>query len=249
MPMRTVVSLAGRVAGLSVTAVALAQTTLTFRDGLGDYDGTLDTFISAQEPDTAYPNSSGDNNSVDADLSSAVEGRLGSQTLLRFDGLFGDAPDQIPAGSAITSATLTIQVLNGSTDTSLSLHLLTVPWDNTATWNSLSGGIDFASDALAQAAAILDAPVGTGARTLDVTTSLASWASGTANYGWAFLPLAPGGENDNTDGINFRRSESGTVSERPTLQVTFVAVPEPATRAILGLGFVALVASRRMRKP
>jgi hypothetical protein len=56
---------------------------------------------------------------------------------------------------------------------------------------------------------------------------------------------APAGS---TIGFTFNAHEFGTASARPILQLTAVAIPEPATAALVGLSIAALVALRRARR-
>lgn len=51
-----------------------------------------------------------------------------------------------------------------------------------------------------------------------------------------------------TVGFTFNAHEFGTASARPILQLTAVAIPEPATAALVGLSFASLVALRRGRR-
>ncbi len=52
---------------------------------------------------------------------------------------------------------------------------------------------------------------------------------------------------DSAVGFTFNSHEFGTASQRPFLQLTAVAIPEPTTAALVGLSFAALVALRHAR--
>jgi PEP-CTERM motif len=51
-----------------------------------------------------------------------------------------------------------------------------------------------------------------------------------------------------TVGFTFNSHEFGTASQRPVLQLTAVAIPEPTTAALIGLSLAALVALRYTRR-
>src|SRR5438093_915299 len=85
----------------------LAPATLTFQEGANGYVGTHDAEIRDASPTTNF----GTVTPMDVDLSDA-----GGQSLvvLRFGNLFGTAANQIPLGSTINSAALTINVTDQS---------------------------------------------------------------------------------------------------------------------------------------
>src|SRR4030095_15843662 len=100
-------------------------TTLTFQQGFSGYVGSVDTYI-----DCALVSQAGVSPIV-------IDGSPREQALLRFDGIFGSGPSQIPSGSTISSATLTLWVgantSDESTDT-VSLHRLLHAWNAADVW-------------------------------------------------------------------------------------------------------------------
>jgi hypothetical protein len=197
------------------------STTVTFREGVNGYTGTLDTMLKQASPTAG----SGTATTLRVDAGTGVE----VQTLLGFDNLFGPGPGQIPLGATITSATLTLQTTNGSNNGG-SLYRMLSDWNNASTWNSLTNGVQIDGS---EAVAIADATVGvatTGSsKVVDVTKSLQAWASaGTtaeahnaANQGWLF-------KTPSTDAWDFDSSEATT---RPLLSVTYTldgTPPPPA---------------------
>ena len=189
----------------------------TFQQGVDEYAGTRDTFVQEDAP-TA-------DNGADAELN--VDGDdpwtsgLAVQALLSFDDIFGDGPGQVPLDAQIAFATLVLQVDNDGD--SMELHRMLGQWDETATWDSLVGGI--AADDV-QAVALADSVsgrAGEGFFPIDVTADLLAWqANPGSNFGWALLPT--GG-----NGVDFFSSET-TLAPR---LVVALQVPEPSSLALL----------------
>ena len=187
-----------------------------FRDGqdLGRgaaYAGTRDTFV-GNGGGTGPNDDRGDADDVwcDGDQSR-------SQGLLRFDDLFGTGPGQIPPGTVIRRATLTLtfEGANAASGDGGRLHRMVVPWTERSTWNSLGDGIQLGSEALSGADAdTAGAVANRGTRSFDVTTSLNAWSFGAPNHGWAVFANGP-------DGQSFRSSDWAGVAERPLLTVTW----------------------------
>src|SRR4029453_11956727 len=81
--------------------------TVSFRDGVSGYLGTQDTYLTPRAPTTVQ----GAVNNWRWDTENpAPNAAFG---LIRFDGIFGPGVGQIPLGSTIQSATLTLEVTNG----------------------------------------------------------------------------------------------------------------------------------------
>jgi hypothetical protein len=170
--------------------------------------GIIDTRLQQSTPTTAFGSAT--------KLGTDTGTNAGVQTLLRFDNavLFGNGPGQIPLGATITSATLTLQTTNGSSQGG-SLHRMLTGWDSQSTWDSLGNGIDFNDTDAKASADLVTGAVTTGSRTFtsaNITATLQAWqADPTKNFGWGFKA---GG----TDGWDFYSSE-GTV--KPLLTVTY----------------------------
>jgi autotransporter-associated beta strand protein len=223
--------------------------TVTFQQGFDGYSRTVDTYVSAAAPSSSYGSAAGLWVDGDADTPGLVQPR---QSLLRFDGLFGQ--DAIPAGAVIDSAALTIRTSttpNSHSRDTIGLHRMLASWSGTSTWNSLGNGVtaDGTEAILAPNAAFVPAVNG-GSLTFDVTESLWAWGSGAPNRGWVFLP---GG----TDGWRFDSSEAAVPAHRPSLTVTYtvraasadilIAVPGGSpTQA--EAGFPAIVGAASVRK-
>ncbi len=189
-----------------------------FQEGLNGYSGQEDTVLYNRTPDV----NAGTEGSISPDQQDASGVRQG---LMQFANIFGDAPGQIPVGSTINSATLTLDVINDSNSAmQMSFYRMLTPWgESTATWNSFGiiGGVQAsegeASD-LPPDGIIFDSDTSANSATagiIDVTKSIEYWASGAENNGWLIESAA-------TNGWDFRTKESAQPL-RPKLTVDFTA--------------------------
>jgi hypothetical protein len=195
--------------------------TVVLQQGINGYQGTQDTWVNEDAPNTSY----GDNDTrvSDDDTANGFFSDDRGQALIRFDGLIGDAgAGRVPAGATIESAWLTIQVVDDVDflfDPDFFVHRVLVPWDEGSTWNSLGGGLS--SGELSAVVAAFDGDNGAngdGLRRIDVTAAVQAWASGEPNHGFAILPEIITG---NDDGIEIATSESGNPLLRPRIEVTY----------------------------
>jgi hypothetical protein len=201
----------GLVCNLSNGLCETGPTEVTFRDGEGEYDGTVDTYLHAGMPDA--------NNAMSATL--MVDGPVPvadeRQILLRFEDVFGSGPGQVPPGARIVSATLTMFVSNSSAD-GADLFRILVPWTDAMTWNQAVGGMQ--QDGLESMAAS-DAGGATNSNRvpydMEVTASMIAWSGGQANLGWVFVMPVSG-----TDSWQFASSEEVEIEQRPKLTVSFI---------------------------
>ena len=191
-----------------------ADQTLTFQQGVNGYTGTVDTEIWALATTTilsANPNASSDANNDGGE----------SQVLLRFDSIIGDQPDQIPVKSRVRSAKLRVSAFDQG-DT-VNLHRMLVPFEASATWNSMVSGVS--CDGL-EASRHKDSftfgkiAANSSEIVFDVTDTVQTWVSGEANHGWVFI-------NTGGNGWDFYTSEFENQSQRPKL---VVELTEPLPR-------------------
>lgn len=152
------------------------ESELIIRTGLDGYSGLTVRELSS-------------NSSSVADSDDVTETRdrgTRTQVLLRFDGIVGSGFSQIPSGSKIRSARLTLQALN--TGGSLEVHRMTVDWDSSTTYRSL-GGDGVSLEAEAEETALDTArKVITGHQSLDITAAVQAWTDGQPNYGLVLIP-------------------------------------------------------------
>ncbi|HYO25595.1 MAG TPA: DNRLRE domain-containing protein, partial [Lacipirellulaceae bacterium] len=191
----------------------------TFQHGVGNYAGTQDAVIFSQDRDTNF----GTEGHISADQQDFNNVRQG---LLKFEGIFGNAPGQIPFGSTINSATLDVFVQDDSNSAmQMSLYRMQQNWnESVVTWNSFGaiGGVQASegeSSDLPPDAVLLDSETDADrpatAGKFDVKKSIEYWAAGAANYGWLFESAA-------TNGWDFRTKES-TIADRPKLTIDYTA--------------------------
>ena len=182
---------------------------ISFQQGVDAFSGTQDAHVNEGSPDSAF----GSGATINADLDGG--GGL-VQGLIRFDGLFGNGPGQIPYGSTINSASLTLEVVDTSSGGAIiGLHRMLIDWDESSTWNSLGAGLQAGSEFASAADSVLSAPTSAGQQALTgLEATLQGWSDGAANYGWAIT-------SDSNNGIDFTSSEGGTVALRPVLTVDY----------------------------
>lgn len=181
----------------------------SFRDGENGYDGTVDSEIWALAPTTILE--SNPNASTDSDNDGGE-----SQVVLRFDGIVGDQPHQIPRFAALKSAKLHVSAFDqGST---VNLHRMLVPFDESVTWGSLVSGVS--ADGM-EASRHKDSftfgkiAANSSEIVFDVTDTVQQWVNGEANHGWVFL-------NTGGNGWDFYASEFDDIKQRPRLVVEFL---------------------------
>ena len=179
--------------------------------GFGVYWGAQDTHVGDGDNGTTHPAmvyATADNIRIDGDDDN-------EQGLLRFTNLFGEQGGQIPAGTTIVKAVLTLTTEGTAAHSAdgARLHRMTTAWDEFSTYDSLIDGVQLSAEAQATHDADSGgAVVGKGTDSFDVTASLQAWSDGESNLGWVIIA------ND-TDRWEFRSSDWATVVERPMLTV------------------------------
>ena len=200
-----------------------------FRQGENGYVGVVDTRLQQDFPNT--PGSTAlviesDYNSPDPNNSASVLADQ-SQALLRFNNIFGNGSGQIPNGAFVHAASLTLASLaSDSPGDGGQIFRMNSPWQESATWNSFSNGIQAdgleASSTQTTAAGNSNLEIGIegGWNQFDVTSDLREWINGNqSNHGWAILPW-----NQGSNAWGIQSSESASLRERPKLQVFYTPV-------------------------
>lgn len=161
--------------------------------GENGYMGLEDTEIRFSAPDA-------DNSELQSLNPDLADGGGEVQVLMRFNDLIGDGENQIPADQPVESATLSINITGPGTP--LNLHQMLTEWeDDTATWNTLVGGVQ-ADDVEAKAAPDDTQQANAGITTWDITESIRAWqADPESNLGWVMLPTG-------TNGVDFLSAEA-----------------------------------------
>lgn len=188
------------------------MTTVTIQQNVGGYTGTLDTFIREGRPTNSYTTAT----EISVDGADSTNVRI--QGLLSFSGLFGNGPGQIPLGSTITSATLTLSLSDGS-KSPVSFYRMVQDWTTlpSLTWNGFGGGIQTDGVEALAAPDLMLGGLASGNQTISVLQSLQAWSAGAANNGWL---ISSGG----SDGFAFSSSEGAFA---PILTVTYDAPSGP----------------------
>jgi hypothetical protein len=178
---------------------------ISFQDGVSPtpaYAGTRDTYLSEDQPTTNFcglPTLR-----VDGDDPPGTGRDL--RTLLLWD------LSAIPAGSKVTSATITINVTNATNGT-YELYRIASPWDECqVTWNTRP------SRGMTVRGTVGPAPTGTHTVTLnpDGVALVQSWVDDpTMNHGIMIV------DSDIIDGLAFNSREASPASNRPRLTITF----------------------------
>ncbi|MDX2132297.1 MAG: DNRLRE domain-containing protein [Planctomycetota bacterium] len=220
-----------------------------FQNGVNAYAGTQDTWVSQANPGTSYGGSDGI--VVDDDVNNSPFNDRRGQGLLRFDGMFTSTGEdgKVPLGASISQATLSLfvpdDIDNPLADPDMYVFLMTRPWDESSTWDSLGGGLTPGNDYAQLIATFLgdNDPDDDTLRTVDVTAAVAAWASGTPNYGFAIISEIISG---NDDGIEMHASEFSVTILRPSLEVFWTTtIPAPGATTVLALGL--MLGARRRR--
>lgn len=203
----------------------IALTVQQFQDNGTTYTGTEDAVIYSQLPSVTL----GTETTISVDQQDVGGVRQG---LLKFGGIFGSGPNQIPLGSTINSATLTLNVNNDSNSAMvMSFYRMISDWsETTATWNTFGsiGGVQASEgEAFGLPPDSIHYDSTTGVKTIDVAASLRHWASGENNFGWLI-------ESATTNGWDFNTSD-GAQADRPKLTVDYTAPAGAGTFEFLSL--------------
>lgn len=209
---------------------------MTFQEGVNGYTGVVDMHIS-----TDFAGTRPNEDDMEVFMDSALNRE--DNPVIKFTNIFGNGAGQIPLGSTITAATLSLTLTGQPFDTSTQtsgIHRVLLDWNTTHDYTDVFWGGNGIQNNGVEAVAVEDDTgtwtVSGGTTVFNVLPSLQAWSAGADNYGW-FLR-----DQLDVDNIAFiSSSEFATAGSRPLLTVT--VVPEPSssflfTIVCLGLGFV-----------
>ncbi|WP_437939334.1 DNRLRE domain-containing protein [Sorangium sp. So ce341] len=203
---------AGEIEEISEARQAL--TTVSFQQGSlpsSSYAGSTDATIRQAAAATSYGGAT--TCEADGDDGSGVD----KSCLLKWT-LSG-----IPAGSTVQSASITLQVTDGSSNT-YNVYEVKRSWDEAqVTWNNATSTTAWATaGALGSTdrGSLVGSVTGSaGARTITLNAAgvalVQAWVDGTSNNGVVIA------SSSNTDGIDFASSEHATAAQRPKLTITY----------------------------
>jgi hypothetical protein len=147
--------------------------------------------------------------------------------LIRFPNIFGDGANQIPIGSTINSATLSLwtQYVSTSTAKTHTVHRMLVDWQETVTWSDLgyggTPGTHYDATPFTTFTVYGGAPV---EYTINVTSVLNGYSQQSyLNYGWYFI-------DTNLSWFAWWHSDdAASTIYRPLLSVDYTppSIPEP----------------------
>jgi hypothetical protein len=230
--------------GLAVEAVGAANNSpYTLRGTLG-----LETVssVTATKTITASVNAAVSSQSPYSTIGSSSRvtvvdgGLLGAKAgmMIRFDNLFGDAADQIPYGSQITSVSLTFVTKgDGLPNASASVYRMLADWNANSSWASMAtsglglqrDNVEVVSSADATFSGLnKDTAVFTGAGMVD---AVQGWANGGANRGWLLWQTSNNSLTVNTS--------SSWEDAHPSLKITYK--PRVNTTSATGAGVTVAV--------
>jgi hypothetical protein len=219
---------------LQITIDTSLPSVIGFRNGENSYTGAQDTHIHEDNPGTSQASNLKVQSDGDDDLGTAETPPQRVQGLIRFDHLFDTAGGvsrgggPIPDGATIVSAILFVRTGNASGDEApagnvFSLHRMIATWQDSSTWNSLSGGVSLDGiEAAATATASINGPATLGGLvSFDVTADVQLWSNNNAlsTRGWVIHPTV------GTNGWWFASSNAANVADRPRLVITYDLPP------------------------
>ncbi len=206
-------STASRFPLFKYTRLPKAATTAAFQDGVAPtagYAGTLDTYIWGTNPATVR----GTETTIVLDITAGTP-TDDRRALLKFD------LSAIPANAVIVGARLDLWI--SAEGQGWTWHRVLVPWDESSTYNTLTGGItnDGVEAVAAESArngVNLDTIVNISVRdNLLVSDVQAMVSSPSTNYGWLGLNT----DTATGDGVQFDSRQSVTAARRPKLTVRY----------------------------
>jgi hypothetical protein len=199
-----------------IVAVSPARTAVTQTSSL---TSTADTKVSEKAPTTTY----GGATTLSADVDRAGGSGTNEYALLRWD------LSSLPAGSKVSSASITLDVTNGSKDT-YQIYALQRAWtERAATWQLYDSGSPWQ---VAGARGSLDREAKSAGSVATPKVGKQSFVLSSALVqSWLDSPPTNNGiiiaDSTNVNGFDFSSRESATVANRPRLNVTYTTTGAP----------------------
>jgi len=173
----------------------------------------IDIMVNSQQPNTAIDYIAGDNG-----CNAVIEiSKKGTQGLLCFQDIVGDAEGLIPAGTKIAEAKLKLWISQHNGNATISLYRMYVPWTELSTWNSIGRGVVPGSNCdSSTAVTVSPGNQASVSMEIDVTGIVQGWINGDyPNYGFGII-------NNANNNFQFAATENstGTNAHTPKLTVT-----------------------------
>ena len=124
---------------LTVTPASDEEVTFQKGDGQGDVSETDDAYMESDDEDDNF----GDRRSLN------VDGRPHNHAVLKFPNIFGNGAGQVPLGSTINSATLTLRVSN-TTNEDPTVYRIIESWkESEVTWDEQRDDVNWSDEGAA----------------------------------------------------------------------------------------------------
>ena len=212
----------------TITIVDANVSRATFQNGVDGYTGTSDAYLDGELVSDQF----GQDPVIRVDQSKGTNVSRPQQGLLRFDDMFGNALNQVPMGSTIFDAFLTLNVSNTASGGDIRFFRMLQDWEQVgATWQLPQGGLGASItdgvtpdgfEASAKADAVVTEPGKAGHVEIPLNKdTIQSWANGSlTNFGWSIISNSP-------SLWSFNSSEVDTLgSFKPELTILYTAPVE-----------------------
>ncbi|MEX2188301.1 MAG: lamin tail domain-containing protein [Pirellulales bacterium] len=221
----------GAESGRVGVAISIGTQTISFQDGINGYAGTRDSEISEGAPDS-------NNGLTDQGLEVDGQDPGGNDLsiLLQWNNL------SLPAGATLAGASITVTSFNAGNQ--YEFYRLLRGWEEgQVTWNSsrtsqtwATAGAKGAADR-GQVVGLFNGQTGVNTTALNAAgvAMVQAWLDDPANKNFGVILADPG---TSTDGADLRSREFGTPSERPMLNLSYVAPADPPAPGDLDLNDV-----------
>ena len=184
--------------------------------------------LSVSETDDARMNSGSPTTNYGGTDFLVVDQDAENHSVLKFPNIFGTGPNQIPPGSRILNATLTVWVFDagqGDEDCPSVYQLIEgfdeaqVTWNNRITavpWSNTGADGPLSHKPAREGGTFLQCDTNGSFESISVKTSVQNWSDGEPNEGWVLV------NGPNNNGVDISSSEDTDLAERPELTVEFV---------------------------